>query len=508
MFFISETGIAGENGHRIEKNIGITDNYMMTLSDFENRYKKSFTHTSSTLTATAMVIADLAGVMLSFGAGFFFVNLYDPVAINFRSFITYWPYLPVFILVFYVFALYPGVSLAPAEELRRIFNASLISHGGVILSRYVNDKALDIISAAFFIGFLFSTLIILICRSMMRTILSKTKLGGIPAVIYGGGYTGRLITDKLLNNRSLGYVPVLILDDDEATGGNYRGIPIIHDTSLGPQIVKRFNIKMAIVAINNIKRKELVRLLNYSVSAFRYNVLIPDFFGMTSIWMSARDFDGILGLATTQRLKIGWNLAIKRALDITIVILGGIVILPFMLIIAAVIRITSPGKAIYTQTRIGQNGKCFKTYKFRTMSIDAAERLKKLLETDPDARREWEMSRKLKNDPRVTKFGAFLRKTSLDEFPQLINVLKGDMSLVGPRPIVEDEIKKYGDDFQRIFSVKPGITGLWQVSGRSDTDYKDRVSLDTYYLQSWSIWLDIWILYKTVGVVLEHKGAY
>ncbi|MDR0408782.1 MAG: exopolysaccharide biosynthesis polyprenyl glycosylphosphotransferase, partial [Spirochaetaceae bacterium] len=314
--------------------------------------------------------------------------------------------------------------------------------------------------------------------------------------------------DKLLNNRALGYVPVLILDDDTETGQDYRDIPIIHDTSIGPQIVKRFNIKVAVIAMSKLKRKELVQLLNYSASAFRYNVMIPDFFGMTSIWMSARDFDGILGLVATQRLKMRWNLVIKRGMDVVAVSVGGLALLPFMLLIALAIRISSPGKAIYAQTRIGQNGRRFKTYKFRTMTADAAERLKRLLETDEAARLEWEAARKLKNDPRVTKLGAFLRKTSLDELPQLINVLKGDMSLVGPRPIVDDEIAKYGDDFQRIFSVKPGITGLWQVSGRSDTNYKDRVSFDTYYLQNWSIWLDMWILYRTVWVVLGHKGAY
>ncbi|MDR0409888.1 MAG: undecaprenyl-phosphate galactose phosphotransferase WbaP, partial [Spirochaetaceae bacterium] len=206
----------------------------MTLNDFESRYKKGFANTSSAFTSAAMIIADVAGVMLSFGAGFFLVNLYDAPAINFRSFVEYWPYLPVFILVFYVSALYPGVSLAPAEELRRVFVASLMSNGGIILSRYVNDNTLDIISAAFFLGFLFSTTIILLCRSLARAVLSKTKLGGIPAVIYGGGDTGRLVVDKLLNNRALGYVPVLILDDDTETGQDYRDIPIIHDTSIGP----------------------------------------------------------------------------------------------------------------------------------------------------------------------------------------------------------------------------------------------------------------------------------
>jgi lipopolysaccharide/colanic/teichoic acid biosynthesis glycosyltransferase len=142
------------------------------------------------------------------------------------------------------------------------------------------------------------------------------------------------------------------------------------------------------------------------------------------------------------------------------------------------------------------------------MVIDADVRLKALLASDPTAKAEWEANHKIKNDPRITKLGKFLRRTSLDEFPQLINIIKGEMSLVGPRPIVDDEVAKYGEDFSRIFSVKPGLSGLWQVSGRSDTDYAERVSFDTYYLQSWSVWLDLWVLYKTIGVVLKGKGAY
>jgi Undecaprenyl-phosphate galactose phosphotransferase WbaP len=244
------------------------------------------------------------------------------------------------------------------------------------------------------------------------------------------------------------------------------------------------------------------------VSAFRYNVLVPDFFGVANIWMSVRDFNGILGFATSHKLKMFWNLGIKRILDLTLVIAGGLVILPLLLIIALLIKINSPGPAIYKHTRIGRNGKPFRVYKFRSMVLDAEERLSSLLAADPQARQEWEAGHKLKNDPRITGIGKLLRQTSLDEFPQLLNILKGEMSLVGPRPIVEGEIKKYGEDFGRIFSVKPGMTGLWQVSGRSDTDYGERVALDTYYLQSWSVWLDFWVLYKTIGVVLRGKGAY
>jgi lipopolysaccharide/colanic/teichoic acid biosynthesis glycosyltransferase len=140
--------------------------------------------------------------------------------------------------------------------------------------------------------------------------------------------------------------------------------------------------------------------------------------------------------------------------------------------------------------------------------VDAEEQLELMLESNPQMREEWERNHKLKNDPRVTRIGRFLRRTSFDEFPQLINILKGEMSLVGPRPVVDEEVEKYGEDYSRIFSVKPGLTGLWQVSGRSDTDYSERVAFDTYYLQSWSVWLDLWILYKTVGVVIRGKGAY
>ncbi|MFP3043061.1 undecaprenyl-phosphate galactose phosphotransferase WbaP [Treponema primitia] len=482
----------------------------MTLSDFDIWYRSRYRRTSSALTATAMILADIWGIMVSFGTGFFLVNLYDLSAINFRSFVTYWPYLPLFIVVFQIAHLYPGVSLAPAEELRHFCISSLMAHGGIIFSRFIEDREFDSISIAFIISFSFSTVILLVCRSIMRTLLRKSKLGGIPAVIYGGGEMGRLVIDKLLNNHALGYVPVLILDNNSGIGDIYRGIYVLHDTSLGPEIVKRYRIKMAIVAMPNLNQDELSQILNTSVSAFRYNVFIPQFFVSTNIWMSVREFDGILGFATSDRLKMPWNHEIKRLIDLSLTILGGLIILPFLLFLALLIKITSPGPVLYTQPRIGKNGKVFQIYKFRSMIIDADKRLKEVLDASPEMRNEYEIHRKLKDDPRITGIGKLLRRTSFDEFPQLLNVLKGDMSLVGPRPILADEIQEYGVDFKRNFSVLPGMTGLWQISGRSDTDnfFTAHVFYDTYYFQSWSVWLDLWILYKTVGVVVRGKGAY
>jgi Undecaprenyl-phosphate galactose phosphotransferase WbaP len=203
-----------------------------------------------------------------------------------------------------------------------------------------------------------------------------------------------------------------------------------------------------------------------------------------------------------------WNLGIKRFMDLAIVIFGGIIILPFLLLVALLIKISSPGPVLYTHKRLGMNGKHFCLYKFRSMVADSEERLKNILESDPEIKNEWDKTHKLQNDPRITWIGRFIRRTSIDEFPQLINILKGEMSLVGPRPIVDDEVKKYGEDYNRVFSIKPGLTGLWQVSGRSDTNYSERVAYDTYYLQSWSGWLDLWVLFKTFGAVLKGKGAY
>ena len=485
----------------------------MTIDQYESWYRTRYRRTSSALTTFFIILADMFSIMLCIGSGFFLLKIFYlskfiNEGIPFKSFITHWPYLPAFIIVFAINNLYPAASLAPAEELRKLSTSSLIVHTGIILSRFIYALEFDTISAAFVFSFVCSPFGIIIGRSIMRSFLSFSGLGGIPAVIYGAGYTGCAVADRLLSNKNSGYLPVLILDDDINKSGDYRGIPIINDTKKGPEIVKRFNIKMAIVAMPSLSQHALKKLITGSVSAFRYNVQVPDINSINNIWMSVRDFGGILGFATSHRLNMSWNVWIKRIMDISMVIIGSILFSPIFLFIALLIKLSSPGKVLYSQERIGQNGKRFRAYKFRSMVNNADEKLNELLSNDRNAREELEQNQKLKNDPRITGIGKILRKTSLDEIPQFINVLKGEMSLIGPRPIVENEIKKYSGDFERIFSIKPGLTGLWQVSGRSDTNYTDRISFDTYYLQSWSVWLDIWIICKTFGVILRGRGAY
>lgn len=201
---------------------------------------------------------------------------------------------------------------------------------------------------------------------------------------------------------------------------------------------------------------------------------------------------------------------LKRGFDILFSFATILFFFPVFALIAFVISITSKGPAIYSHRRIGRNGKAFDCYKFRTMYFDAASRLQELLENDPSLQEEWQKTFKLKNDPRITPIGNFLRRTSLDELPQFFNVLKGDLSVVGPRPVVQEEIDRYfGEKSKIILSVRPGLTGLWQVSGRSDiTSYAERIRLDEEYVQSRSLWFDLCLIAKTIPVMIKSRGAY
>lgn len=197
----------------------------------------------------------------------------------------------------------------------------------------------------------------------------------------------------------------------------------------------------------------------------------------------------------------------KRSFDI-LAALGGLIFLsPVMIVLAVLIRFQDGGPAIFAHTRIGKNGRPFKCYKFRSMVMDAQQRLEALLASDPDAAEEWRRDQKLRNDPRVTALGRFIRKSSLDELPQLFNILKGDMSVVGPRPIITDEMVRYGSHIEEYLSVTPGVTGLWQVSGRNDVSYDERVQMDARYARTWTVAGDVWITLKTVPAVLMSRGA-
>ncbi len=202
------------------------------------------------------------------------------------------------------------------------------------------------------------------------------------------------------------------------------------------------------------------------------------------------------------------NSGLKRAMDIAMSYPLVVFLSPLLMFIYALIKIFDPGPALFLQLRVGKDGKMFTVYKFRTMRVDAQSRLDSLLKSDPAAAAEWAKYEKLRNDPRVTMLGKFLRKSSLDELPQLLNIVKGEMSVVGPRPVQSSEIHRYGADYPFYTAARPGVVGLWQVSGRNKLSYAQRVAYDIEYVQTWSLWADIVILARAIPVVLFGRGAY
>ncbi len=210
--------------------------------------------------------------------------------------------------------------------------------------------------------------------------------------------------------------------------------------------------------------------------------------------------------AAAAQVRVGdWR---KRMLDVSMAALALALLLPLMLLIAALIKFFSPGPVLYGHERVGRDGRPFKCLKFRTMVVDGDKVLRDHLASCEEARREWETTRKLKNDPRVTPLGHILRKSSADELPQLINIVRGEMSIVGPRPVVRDELRYYGENAAFYLASRPGLTGLWQVSGRNLTSYEARVAYDRAYCESWSLWTDLVLIARTVPIVISRQGTY
>ena len=280
------------------------------------------------------------------------------------------------------------------------------------------------------------------------------------------------------------------------------GVPVLPPSKELFDAIKKRKIKVAVLSGYKSEFDEMKKF-------FRYTVVVS---GQLDSMMSGaphlRDIAGIVAFSSTNYLTKIQSWVAKRSFDLAIIIFTLPLTLPISLLVALLVKMTSPGPVLYGHKRVGLNGKEFKCWKFRSMYIDADKQLKKILAENPKMKKQWDKERKLENDPRVTPFGKFIRKASLDELPQLINIFVGQMSFVGPRPVMQDELERYGKKADYILSVMPGLSGMWQTSGRSDTAYEDRVTLDAYYIQNWSIWLDIWILIKTVWVVLAGKGAY
>ena len=331
-------------------------------------------------------------------------------------------------------------------------------------------------------------------------------------LIIGAGRRGKLVARALKEEHNLGYKVAGFLDDDpEKAGTLIEGIKVHRGIDKAERYIGRSGINAVVIAIPGATKEKLNEIINRLQHKAENIFYIPDILGVAVLGTKLQHFfrEQAFALEIQNNLAKPINILIKRCFDFMV---GSFLLVLLSLPIAIIcflIRLDSPGHAIFSQYRIGRKGRPFRCYKFRTMFKDAEEKLQDLLNSNEDVRREWEQVWKIKDDPRITKIGKFLRKTSLDELPQLINVLKGEMSLVGPRPVTQDEIDIYYKDTAELyFSVFPGITGLWQVSGRSDTSYDYRIALDSWYVRNWNVWLDVVILLKTIKVVIKRQGAW
>lgn len=329
------------------------------------------------------------------------------------------------------------------------------------------------------------------------------------AIILGAGETGRRLLKSLLEEKSFCYEVLGFLDDRLPVGSVVDGKQVLGSIADMDRFLRR-NVEV-MVALPTLPVHRLAGLVNKAQKRVRRVSFVPDFLDMPLFEGEMEFFVGTQTLLLTVRnnLKSPLNRLVKRLFDLVFVLMALPFLFPLCLLITLAVKLTSPGPVFYGQERVGFSGRRFRCWKFRTMYQDADSRLKKLLASDADLRREWERTFKLKNDPRVTPVGRFLRRTSLDELPQLLNILVGEMSLVGPRPVVAEELGKYYKNHDEFYlEVRPGLTGLWQISGRNDVDYDRRVRLDVWYVSNWSLWLDVIILLGTVRAVLQRRGAY
>lgn len=429
---------------------------------------------------------------------------------SYTHFILLW-WIPIIYIFFLFYEKLYDNNLPFWDETRNIVKAitlATLTVMAIITLGKMSDRVSRLVLLAIWTSSIF---IFPIFRLWGKKILYRAGIWRERVLILGAGNSGRLVMDGIGREKHMGYDVVGFLDDDDAKKGTFiNNRKVFGKIKYFPRYLNRLRIKTVIIAIPSLTSEKLSELTS-SVQSYATNTMvIPDIKGIALLNTDLLHlfYEEIFLMSIKNNLKSLINRIIKRLFDISVSIVSMPLVLPVIGFLGLIIKLESPGPAIYAHDRIGKNGRIFRCYKFRTMQKDAEEKLKEILENNEQFRLEWEKNWKIREDPRTTKTGRFLRKTSLDELPQIFNVIWGDMSLAGPRPYLPREKDDIGKNFQIICSAKPGITGLWQVSGRSNTDYEYRVKLDSWYVMNWSLWLDIAILFKTVRVVFKMDGAY
>ena len=396
------------------------------------------------------------------------------------------------------------------DTMKNLFRSITIGVVVSIVLMYTGHVINDVSRLFVAFAYLFILFFIFSGRFIVGKILSKVGYLTIPVLLVGAGKTAELVKKSLDRMPIATYKIIGYVDDKPKSSTIANQYPCLGAFKDVETVIKETGVQTVLICAPGLESKKLVSLINRLQLLVKRVSFVPELFGLPTSNISARGMmeEQAVVLRVQNNLARKSNRIMKRIFDIVATVCGGILILPIFAIVAVLIYLDSPGPIVFGHKRVGQGGKEFPCYKFRSMVPNAQEALEVYLKENPTAREEWERDFKLKDDPRVTRIGKFLRKTSLDELPQLWNVLVGDMSLVGPRPIVRDEIVKYGDYINDFYLVPPGITGVWQVSGRSDTTYEERVLMDSWYVHNWSVWIDIVYLLKTVLAVVKSKGVY
>ena len=416
---------------------------------------------------------------------------------------------PVWLVVFRFFGMYDFRHLfAGMHEYSRVLNACTL---GIMLVVLITFFFPDLVIARgwLVLSWILVTWCVLLGRFMLRRVVQSLRVRGrflTTVLVVGANEEGQAIAAQLLDNPKAGVWIAGFADDQLSTDSQSSlETPILGSIDSVANLVRRHGIQDIIIAATALSREQLLGLFQTFGSSEGVTLhLSSGLYEIMTTGVEVQEIGNVPLLSISKVRLTGGEMLLKRVLDLLVSSIRLLVFWPLMLVIAVAIKFDSPGPIFHRRRVVGVGGKLFDALKFRTMYVDADARLAQ----DVELRRQFEDNYKLKDDPRVTRLGRFLRRTSLDELPQLLNVLVGQMSLVGPRMITSEERTRYGKWRMNLTTVKPGITGLWQVSGRSDLSYNDRVRLDMHYIRNYSIWFDLHLLYRTVPVVLKGHGAY
>lgn len=458
-------------------------------------------------TTILRIPVDIAMILLGFYLAFMVRSSFSPLfhQVDVFSFLKIiLVTLPLWLLFFTLSGLY---AIKITDESKKIFLAVSASLATVLALGYMFPNPYfdwglpnPIFPAKLipFFGWIFTLTLIILGRQILKRIDSTISSQNHAVIIGNKKNTQKIISE--LNNTKVYRILASI--------GDYKigGIAYYKSWEDFVSRAKINKIDEVIIADPALAIEEKLKIKHFADKNFWRVKIIPESIELSSARSTLATMGSIAILELHRTPLFGWGLIYKRGFDFLASLLFLIILSPVFTIIAVIIKFNSRGPIFYIHPRIGANGKQIKVYKFRTMVINADAKLKRILQENPKLKKEWQENFKLKKDPRVTKIGRFLRKTSLDELPQLFNVLKGEMSLIGPRPIKEEELERYGKNQPIFLSLLPGMTGLWQVSGRSDISYSRRVNLDIYYIENWSPFLDFKILLLTLPRLI--RGAY